>query len=310
MNNREKYNLTLPLLTIVSITIFLFMACSEEKIENPSKPFVPQEPEYITQGLDPTLSPDGTQLVCFLPTVALRRYNMETGITDTININGVNPCWLPSDSLILFTQNNSLVTFNVESQETTVIYSHIGGSIDNPCWSPDMSEIAFSSESGSSVSLAIVSYPEGNLAAIDCNIPVADPCLVFNPSWTPDGEWNIVGYTDGIARISRSNDSVVSIIDGIGWVTDPAISPNGKWIAFSRYDPSDSVSNIWVVDYRGSDYGLWEASVKPENSNCYNYGLGRGCWQVYPCWSSDSRTIYFSSNQNNNLGIYKITFEP
>jgi dipeptidyl aminopeptidase/acylaminoacyl peptidase len=78
-----------------------------------------------------------------------------------------------------------------------------------------------------------------------------------------------------------------------------AISPDGKWVAYSLSDPAGGGCSIWVLGLDG---------------DCQPSQLTKGAWDSYPCWAPDSRKIAFvrkttvgtSSVQN----ILEVTVEP
>jgi tricorn protease len=70
------------------------------------------------------------------------------------------------------------------------------------------------------------------------------------------------------------------------WMQQPAVSPDGKWIAF------EYKGNIFKVPYTGGD------AVPLTIANSYN---------GYPVWSHDSRKIAFASDRYGNFDIYTMT---
>lgn len=84
-------------------------------------------------------------------------------------------------------------------------------------------------------------------------------------------------------------------------VSDPVISPDGKWIAYVVSEPPDTslgekcgTSDIWVVDFEGSRksrrFAFSSASEKS------------------PRWSHDGRWIAFLSNRGGKMQVYRIRF--
>lgn len=70
------------------------------------------------------------------------------------------------------------------------------------------------------------------------------------------------------------------------WMQQPAISPDGKWIAF------EYKGNLFKVPYTGGD------AVPLTIANAYN---------GYPIWSHDSKKIAFASDRYGNFDVYTMT---
>jgi TolB protein len=75
-------------------------------------------------------------------------------------------------------------------------------------------------------------------------------------------------------------------------VTQPAWSPDGRWIAFVRAAGGE-IGNIWVIDASGYALGLHQVTAGA-------YSDSR------PAWSPDGGSIYFSSNRSGSGQIWKI----
>ena len=75
-------------------------------------------------------------------------------------------------------------------------------------------------------------------------------------------------------------------------VTQPAWSPDGRWIAFVRAAGGET-GNIWVIDASGYAQGLHQVTS----------GV---CSDSRPAWSPDGGTIYFSSNRSGSGQIWKV----
>lgn len=70
------------------------------------------------------------------------------------------------------------------------------------------------------------------------------------------------------------------------WIQQPAVSPDGKWIAF------EYKGNIFKVPYSGGE------ATALTIANAYN---------GYPVWSHDGRTIAFASDRHGNFDVYAMS---
>jgi hypothetical protein len=70
----------------------------------------------------------------------------------------------------------------------------------------------------------------------------------------------------------------------------PAISPDGKTVAFERLDPQTGFNDIWLHDLaRGTDSRF---TFNSKNN-------------LYPIWSPDGSYIAFASNRNGRFNVYR-----
>jgi Tol biopolymer transport system component len=119
---------------------------------------------------------------------------------------------------------------------------------EHPAWSPDGTRVAFVSDRAGMFDLYVQTVDDA-----------APPQLMWqsehdkqNPSWTPDG--NIVTTVDA------SGGSDLHIVKGdkreklfsLPWYEDqPAVSPDGKWVAFLAYRSGHSHPDIFVTPMAG-----------------------------------------------------------
>jgi hypothetical protein len=66
-----------------------------------------------------------------------------------------------------------------------------------------------------------------------------------DPAWSPDGEWVYVARPDGIWRVAATG-GVLGRVDGTEGGSQPAASPDGKALAFTKRG-EDGKGDIWVV---------------------------------------------------------------
>src|SRR3954453_5688023 len=95
--------------------------------------------------------------------------------------------------------------------------------------------IAFGSERGGPVRIAVVGLKSGAQLIIPSNSPGMD----VEPSWSPNGSRLAIATSDAsgqdfdIATIAPNGSARKKITTGAAWDESPAWSPDGKWIAFS-----------------------------------------------------------------------------
>src|SRR5215469_946353 len=115
-------------------------------------------------------------------------------------------------------------------------------------------------------------------------LPTGDPVRLGNykgqdVSVTPDGRI-MVSYESDLTMVDADGSNPRTVISGINaWVGNPAMSPDGKQIAFSYYGHKGGVS-IYLANSDGS--GLREIATHPEGFCC-------------PAWTPDSRYLLFET---------------
>jgi WD40 repeat protein len=101
-----------------------------------------------------------------------------------------------------------------------------------------------------------------------------------------------VGNADGTGLVQLTNT-----VDGV-WNDDPAWSPDGQRLAFSRYLRGDNGPEIYVMNADGSN-----VVRRTQGCECAKEPSGAG----EPSWSPDGRTIAFTRDYDGNeSGIYVV----
>ena len=117
----------------------------------------------------------------------------------------------------------------------------------------------------------------------------------FNPA-TPRGmfavsQTGLLAYRTSTVRelgwFDRSG-RLLGRIGAAGRDSNPAISPDGRRVAVSRYDRSTSTRNLWIIDL--------------EHTGMASQFTSHQSWATCPLWSPDGTRIVFASGATSGAG--------
>jgi tricorn protease len=112
------------------------------------------------------------------------------------------------------------------------------------------------------------------------------------PTLTPDGKTVIFSYEGDLWKTDLNSPAAVRLTAMQGEETNPRVSPDGKWLAFSSNQFGNN--DVYVMPLAGGDIRqlTWHEANDQVDS-----------------WSWDSKSIYFTSNRYNSFSEYKITVD-
>jgi Tol biopolymer transport system component len=180
--------------------------------------------------------------------------------------------------------------------------SNLQGDDFDPAWSPDGSLVAFTNQGrfGTDIQMLYLVDADGkNPTHIVSNF------RELEPSWTPDMEYIVyVIFGPGGHRILYLRDKMNDYQDVAnrnpvqfdtralggrqGEISEPAVSPDGTWIAYARNE--SGMYKIYLMKF--SDRGN------------YSKQLTNSAKDTDPAWSPDSQWLLFTSNRDGNAEIY------
>jgi Tol biopolymer transport system component/C-terminal processing protease CtpA/Prc len=117
----------------------------------------------------------------------------------------------------------------------------------------------------------------------------ANPYFASYPSLTPDGQTLIYSYGGDLWKAAADGGPSMRITAMQGIATNPRVSPDGKWLAFSNSQFGNF--DIYMMPLNGGD--MKRLTFHSGNDN------------VESC-SWDSKYIYFTSNRYDRMSTYKV----
>ena len=210
----------------------------------------------------------------------------------------LTPRWSPDATRIAFT---CYVSYRGVTSAQICIYSTVSnrliafprfrGTNSSPAWSPDGSQIAFMSSQNGDPEIYVIGSDGARLHRITFAAGVNT-----SPVWNPRTGKQMVFVSDRggipVLYLSDSDGSNVQKLDlpDMGYVVDPAWSPNGQLLAFSWRRPSGNY-DLYVMDIVSRQ--LVELT-KDEARN------------ERPSWAPDGRHIVFESTRTGTRQIWSM----
>lgn len=174
----------------------------------------------------------------------------------------LRPSWAPDNQRIVFSDGLNLRLWRVGDAASTVIPGTFDGT--SPAWSPLGDRIAFAVlERVDSTRVTCTACARGDEFETHLRwmyetrprvVTIApdgsNPVVVGEgdePAWTPDGQSIYMRRGNEIVRVPAGGGTPVALPQA-SFGRAPAVSPDGRWLAFSRRKPILMVDwDIWVV---------------------------------------------------------------
>lgn len=119
-----------------------------------------------------------------------------------------------------------------------------------------------------------------------------EPYFLSNPCLTPDGENVVFSFDGDLWKAPVANGQAVRLTAMQGYETNPRISPDGKWLAFTGRQMGNA--DVYLMPMAGGDIKQLTFHSATDEVNS---------------WSWDNKTLYFTSNRTGAQSGYTIGIE-
>ena len=129
------------------------------------------------------------------------------------------------------------------------------------------------------------------LSTLPCWLYAQQPASYFTayPSLTPDGNTVIFSYEGDLWKADLKGQSAMRLTAMQGNETNPRVSPDGQWLAFSSNQFGNS--DVYVMPMAGGEIKQLTYHESGDEVDS---------------WSWDSKTIYFTSSRYNSFAAYNV----
>lgn len=113
--------------------------------------------------------------------------------------------------------------------------------------------------------------------------------FTLNPTLTPNAETVIFTFEGDLWKVATDGGNAYRLTAMDGEETNPSVSPNGKWLAFSSNQFGNN--DVYIMPLNGGE--ITQLTFHESNDNVSS-------------WSWDNKSIYFTSGRYNTITTYSI----
>jgi Tol biopolymer transport system component len=164
------------------------------------------------------------------------------------------------------------------------------GQNEVPHWSPDGRRVFFTSNRQSGAPDHFDVFSARADGGGEPQLEFDGEQSIFRARWSPDGQWLLLelgldGHTasDIFGLQDGSDGEPVPLITSRFWDLDPAVSPDGRWLAYGS-----GGEGVVVVPFPNTTDARW--LVAPGGFE--------------PLWSSDGKELYFATAKGDSVTVH------
>lgn len=119
-----------------------------------------------------------------------------------------------------------------------------------------------------------------------------EPYFLSHPTLTPDGKQIIFSYDNDLWMVKSSGGTALRLTAMEGRETQPRVSPDSRWLAFSSTQNRNA--DVYIMPLKGGE--ITQLTFHESGD-------------FVDSWSWDSKTIYFNSSRYNSFSEYQTDFK-
>jgi serine/threonine-protein kinase len=176
-----------------------------------------------------------------------------------------------------------------------------GNDNSDPAWTPDGRSVTFSSGPATGAADLWTKRADGGAPAV---MQLHEKRNLYNAGWSPDGKWLIFrtdvaspGSGDILAIRPGIDTAPVPVVATTFTELSPALSPNGRWLAYSSNETG--ADEIYVVPFPNTGAGKWAISAGGGTEPLWSH---RGGELFYRAASGDLVAVAINTNPRFSLG--------
>jgi tricorn protease len=232
--------------------------------------------------------------------------------TGTAPITAFEPAISPNGAEIAFVSGGDIWTVPSAGGEAHLLVAH-PATESRPLYSPDGKYLAFTSARTGNGDVYVLTLMTGEL-----NRLTYDDSPERVEAWSPDSKW--IYFSNGANDISGMNDIYQVRVSGgtpmpvtaDRYVNEynAAPAPDGKSLAFVAHGMEPS--QWWRNGHAHIDETeIWQVKDGASGTPKYEMLVKGGAKQLWPMWSEDGRTLYYTSDRSGteNLWAHSISGE-
>jgi TolB protein len=210
----------------------------------------------------------------------------------------LTPRWSPDASRIAFTcypttgaQLSAQICMYSLLTERMITWPRFRGTNSSPAWSPDGTKVMFMSSMSGNPELFVAEADGSQVRRLTHSVGAST-----SPAWNPKTGQRVAFISDrgGLPQLytmdAGGGDVVRVTLPDMGYIIDPAWSPNGQLLAFSWRRP-------------GGNYDIYLMEIASQQLVELTRDAGRN---ERPSWAPDGRHIVFESTRSGTRQIWSM----
>ena len=204
------------------------------------------------------------------------------------------PTVSPDGKTVAFTTyalgNPKIMLYSTETDKRLPFYNPVASAVETPEFTPDGRHLLFATSIDGWVQICESDIGGGNMRRIS-----HVRAIEVSPKVNPKNPSDVVfisgrGGSEQLWRMNIDGGDMERLTPGDGYVSNPAWSPNGQFVAFA-----------WTKGYEPGNYNIFVMDIAKRVPVQLTHGAGRN---ENPWWAPDGVHMVFSSKRGRTTQLY------